>query len=478
MKITQGTPETYLSRLAALFIFLLSFTHTANAQSIDAFYDATDQFLAEVVVDGLVDYRAIAEQPAALNALVDMIATLDRASLAADDEKAFLINAYNVLVIKNVVDNYPTNSPLEVNGFFDRARFEVSGTSYTLNGLEKEDLFKAYPDARLHFVLVCAAIGCPELIPQAYKAETLDEQLDTRTRIVLNNKKHVRTNEDSQRHEVSELFTWYKADFTQDGMDVIGYINQYREEPLQEGFKVGSITYDWQLNDVQKKNLGAVDGSAPFSTGLDPFSNLQAFTPSTLLVRGQFDVKVFNNLYTQTANFDDDGSRQDAGRRDTYFTSIISFQMGYSSRLNFGLDLYPKAVRVGSEGSSALSVLQFSTNNNARATLAAVAPRVKFVPIKKVPRLASQVSVYIPVSSDLEGGQSGRPFLDFDNLQTWVQAFYDVPINPEWLLYIEAGLLFRFDTDQGLTNHELTYPMKGIINYFPTQRLTVYALGK
>ena len=66
------------------------------------------------------------------------------------------------------------------------------------------------------------------------------------------------------------------------------------------------------------------------------------------------------------------------------------------------------------------------------------------------------------MSSDLEGGQSGRPFLDFDNVQTWIQGFYDVPLNPSWLLYLEGGLLFRFDSDDGLTNHELTYPVKGI----------------
>ena len=250
MKTLQVTLQPILGRISALFIFSFFITQASFAQNIELFYDAVGNFMSASVEDGLVDYAAIAENPSELDNLLSMIASIDRASLSEDHEKAFLINAYNVLVIKNVVDNYPTNSPLEVNGFFDRAKFDVAGTSYTLNELEKGDLFKAYPDARLHFVLVCAAIGCPELIPQAYRAETLDELLDERTIAVLNSEKHVRTNESAKRHEVSELFTWYKGDFTQDGLDVIGYINQYRTEPLEEGYKLGSITYDWQLNDV------------------------------------------------------------------------------------------------------------------------------------------------------------------------------------------------------------------------------------
>ena len=462
-----------------LFLLTLaSSQEVALSQDIGTFYDEVDEFFGEHVEDGLVDYAAIKENPNELDQLVAMIVTLDREALSDMDEKAYLINAYNVLVIKNVIDNYPTNSPLEVAGFFDRAKFDVSGTSYSLNELEKGDLFNAYPDARLHFVLVCAAIGCPELISEAYRGETLDELLTTRTAVVLNNEKHVSTDVGGKKHNVSELFTWYRKDFTEGGTNVIGYINQFREEPLQEDFKLGTITYNWQLNDLKKKDLSDAGVGDSFNTGLDPFSNLQAFTPSTLLVKGQFDIKVFNNLYTQTANFTDSGSRQDAGRRDTYFTSIVSLQIGYSSRLNFGVDLYPKAVRVGSEGSSALDVLQFSTNTNAQAALAAVAPKVKFVPFRKVPRLATQVLLYIPIVSDLEGQESGRPFLDYDNFQTWIQAFYDVPINPSLLLYLEGGLFFRFDTDNDLTNHEITYPVKGILNYFPSDRLTLYALAE
>ena len=211
---------------------------------------------------------------------------------------------------------------------------------------------------------------------------------------------------------------------------------------------------------------------------LGPSEGIQNYSPSRLLVLGQVDVKIFNNLYTQTAFFDGAGSRTDTGRRDSYFTSIISILVGYSRRVNLGVDLYPKAVRVGDADSSPFSVLQFSTNDRANAALAAVAPKIKFAPFRRIPNLALQASVYIPLASDLEGKRSGRPFLDYDDVQAWFLAFYDISFNPSWLLYLEGGFLFRYDSAIERADHEYIYPIKGILNHYASNRLTFYALAE
>ncbi len=197
-----------------------------------------------------------------------------------------------------------------------------------------------------------------------------------------------------------------------------------------------------------------------------------------MLVAGQLDIKVFNNLYTQTAFFDGSGSRTDNNQRDTYFTGIVSLLYGLSPKINLGIDLYPKAVRVGSESSSPLSVFQFSNNTNARATLAAIAPKVKFNPLKKLPRLAAQIALYLPLASDLEGSPGESPFLDYGDKQLWLQAFYDLPIGPQWLIYLEGGFFFRYDSAQENANHEYIYPFKGILNYYASNKLTIYGLAE
>lgn len=472
-------------------LFLLQVgPQNAQAQDINVFYDAVDSFMGKYVSEGLVDYEAVKNEPAQIDALLAQIATLDRTSLSPEDEQAYLVNVYNVLIIKNIIDHYPTASPTAENGFFDGDKFQVSGKSQTLDEVEKGDLYVKYPDARFHFVLVCAALGCPQLIEQAYRGSTLDEQLTRQTQLSLNDDFYLNVEPSGDKVNVSELFSWYKSDFERDGGSVIGFINKFRKEQLPENISIGYITYDWQLNDGKKKIVVGDNLSTPES-GLNSLlqgENLQAFTPSTLLVRGQVDVKVFNNLYTQTAFFNDSGSRTatefvdengsptGTDRRDTYFTSIISILVGVSPRINLGLDLYPKAVRVASEGKSPFSVLQFSSDNNSHAALAAIAPKIKFNPLKKVPGLAAQATLYLPLGSDLEGSQNSRPFLDYDDTQFWLQAFYDLPINDQWLLYIEGGFFFRYDSSNENRNHEYIYPFKGIVNYLATDRLTIYGL--
>lgn len=59
--------------------------------------------------------------------------------------------------------------------------------------------------------------------------------------------------------------------------------------------------------------------------------NLQSITPSSIMKRGQVEVKLFNNLYTQQAFFDSTSEKQDIGFRENYFTSANYFLVGVNS---------------------------------------------------------------------------------------------------------------------------------------------------
>lgn len=52
------------------------------------------------------------------------------------------------------------------------------GEDLTLNDIEHNILRKEFDDPRIHFVLVCAAMGCPILENRAFFVEDLDERLD------------------------------------------------------------------------------------------------------------------------------------------------------------------------------------------------------------------------------------------------------------------------------------------------------------
>jgi hypothetical protein len=163
------------------------------------------------------------------------------ATLQGNERKAYLINAYNLLVINEALEHYPLKSVLDVSGFFDGKKQQVGGRSLTLNQLEKDLLLKNFPDARLHFVLVCGALGCPPITSFAYQPATLESQLDQQTRKALNNASFIRVSEGGQSVGLSQIFSWYANDFGGSKANVLSFINKYRKSPIPADAKVSLL---------------------------------------------------------------------------------------------------------------------------------------------------------------------------------------------------------------------------------------------
>lgn len=233
-----------------LIVLLLSIS--LQAQDSSSFFSLTDQFLKTHVKNGAVDYETIYAAPTALNDILHLASTL---SISKDDKsyKAFWINAYNLAVIKGIIDNYPLKSPLDKPGFFDKVSYKIAGKNVTLNTIENKLLRAVFNDARVHFVLVCGAKGCPPLIPNAYLPETLENQLQEQTTLAINGTSFVKINNKKKRVEGSEILKWYKADFVAKGQSEIDFLNQFRTDKIPSKFKLTYSTYNWALNSQSKK---------------------------------------------------------------------------------------------------------------------------------------------------------------------------------------------------------------------------------
>ncbi len=101
----------------------------------------------------------------------------------------------------------------------------------------------------MHFVLVCAALGCPVLINTPYKAEILDNQLNQQTKAFLldTDKNSIDTNTKVLR--LSPIFDWFKEDFINQSGSVIAFVRPYFGNRANNDFKIEYTNYDWSLND-------------------------------------------------------------------------------------------------------------------------------------------------------------------------------------------------------------------------------------
>ena len=229
-----------------LTLAFLLFTNLTFGMDKQHFFAQSDSFFHQSVEDGLVKYKQIGKNTAEIQELVSYVSKADLSSFNSMENLAFYINAYNLLVIKQVVDNYPIESPMSIPGFFDVNKKLVAGEKLTLNDLENKKI-RTYKDARIHFVLVCAAKGCPKLANFSYQADKLEDQLTQRTELALNDPAFLKRQETDV--QVSEIFNWYRQDFGESDKDLVIFINKYRKNPLPEKSKLNYYTYDWMLNE-------------------------------------------------------------------------------------------------------------------------------------------------------------------------------------------------------------------------------------
>jgi hypothetical protein len=475
---------------------LLAFSAMLTAANTDDpqgdFISDTDALLKRYVKQGRVDYVGL-KASNDLDPLIQKVATVDLSVLKGNDKKAFLLNAYNLLVIKQVLENYPLKSVLDVNGFFDGKKQNVGGRKLTLNQLEKDLLLKEFNDARLHFVLVCGALGCPPITNFAYTPAKLEAQLSKQTKLALNDPAFLRVNGD--KAELSKIFEWYASDFGGSKSAVLSFINKYRDEAVPTSAKVSYYTYDWTLNKVsgrasaaQKEKMEAVgamekealaDGTEvrgdkymeekmnldqqraiPNSGGGG--NNAARYVVSSTIPVGSAEIKIFNNLYSQEA----------AGERSSFFTASVSALYGVINRLNVGIDLRYRRVRYDEVGAASNFAVLSDGGTFSRTVISGFGPKVRFAPFNNLPNFSIQSALWIPLANNLEGGQGGR-FTDWD-LPTWfTQVFNDFPIGDYFSVFAEVDFVLE---DIGDVNRFST-PVTGIMSYFPTPKATLYGLA-
>lgn len=236
-------------RKIVTLLITIFFAQGILAQSTAEFFKKSNTFFKTHVSNGKVDYKTIKQDPANLIELLEIAAKMKVTKQKPKTFQAFYINAYNLAVIKGIIDKYPVESPIKIKGFFDKNTYVIAGKSTTLNDLENKILRKNFPkEARFHFALVCAGLGCPPIISEAYTPDLLEKQLQRQTIKALNNPKFIRVK--GNKVQLSQIFEWYKEDFIHNGSE-IDFVNRFRKEKIASNAKVSYYTYNWSLNQVK-----------------------------------------------------------------------------------------------------------------------------------------------------------------------------------------------------------------------------------
>lgn len=173
---------------------------------------------------------------------------------------AYWINLYNALTMQVVLEHYPVDSIRDIDispGWFSDGPWGaklvgVEGEQLTLDDIEHRILRPIWQDPRIHYAVNCAAVGCPNLQPEPYEGETVDEQLDRAARAYVNHPRGATVTGGDL--VVSSIYAWYEEDFGGSEQGVIDHLTAFAEPPLDRMLAdfsaIDDDRYDWSLNDA------------------------------------------------------------------------------------------------------------------------------------------------------------------------------------------------------------------------------------
>ncbi|MCY1031793.1 DUF547 domain-containing protein [Corallococcus sp. BB11-1] len=181
------------------------FTYTPYASALD-----------RVRPSGDLDFAGLQQDRAALEQFVASLASVSprlRPELfpTQEDGLAYWLNAYNALVLLQLVERHPEGvSSMGFGRFYWGRAWPVGGERLTLWALEQR-ILDEYADPRVHFALFQGTRGGPSLDGAPYQPEFLDAQLNDASRRFMGNPRHVRLAGDTVH--LARLFEAHQQDF-------------------------------------------------------------------------------------------------------------------------------------------------------------------------------------------------------------------------------------------------------------------------
>lgn len=266
-----------------LWICLLALSFSGEVRAAEPYdYAPWDAFLKKNVNEkGEVAYRAIVKDPQELDACfarLTAVSLSELASLPREEALAFWLNAYHLVLIKQVVENYPVTSVQKIPSFWDIAMFHFGAAvkgqkQYSLNNIRVNELMGVFHDEKIHLALSLAARGGPKMMREAFTGPRVEGQLFLLTRQFVNNPVLVDIKPGRKKIRLSKIFKWYAKDFNLDfgtpepfgkfsatDTAVLSFLAYYLEDEskgefLQEAnYKIQYPAFDWSLNDQPEQN--------------------------------------------------------------------------------------------------------------------------------------------------------------------------------------------------------------------------------
>ena len=259
-----------------LFFLLSPLTHAAPDSVLNSFWDDReaesrlavdhtpwqsflDKYVDDIHESGInrVDYWQVElSDERALERYIEYLQQLDPRQLNELEQLAYWINLYNastVYLILEQDDDLRTirqiRSGFLTAGPWQRNILNIAGQKLSLDDIEHTILRPIWQDERIHYVVNCASLGCPNLLRSAFTAENTQSLLEKAANDFINHPRAIKVVDGELK--LSQIYEWYLADFGGSFASLKDHLNQYANPETKAQLArhtSAKYEYDWALN--------------------------------------------------------------------------------------------------------------------------------------------------------------------------------------------------------------------------------------
>jgi len=242
-------------KIATVVLFGLFVVLTAGENA--GLHKTWDTLLQRYVKNGHVNYKGFARDAKLLDSYLEKLDKTDVSAFSREEKLAFWINAYNAFTVKLILEHYPIKSIRKISRPWNRRIWKAAGNTLSLDDIEHKILRKELREPRIHFAIVCASTGCPNLQRFAFTGDRVNAQLNQAATEFFSSRKHFYIEKEDERITIfiSKIFSWFGEDFGDNKEQKVDFILRFLGKADAEIIKKAStisikyLRYDWNLNE-------------------------------------------------------------------------------------------------------------------------------------------------------------------------------------------------------------------------------------
>jgi len=472
------------------FVLLFSLNKALAQKELSNFFNEVDVFLQKYVSNEKIDYQGIQQYTTFLSKLIEQIRYTDFSNSDTLTQQAFLINAYNLHMLSEVVKKMPLATNFDKQQAKVNFKIEVAGMEYTFTALI-EQLRSLNTNPLFHFALVNNGFSFHTLNNEAYRPSTLNDQFDEQIRRVVNNPKF------KDKLDVlilPDFLKKYKQDFIEKenwkahySQKIVKFLNDFRDRAISNS---PMVKYKKHVS-LEKILLKAMKDTLR--------NKREPYQPMAMLKKGFGEIGVLNSIkrrhifsFNYVSNTGISSLLPNSARfhsSEVYATHLVQYRYGVSNTVNIGMETTYQFSnfhsRVLDKPKKFTDAYKDFDGNHAEKGIRSIGPKIWFSPFKRYPNIIIESTVFFPA---LMGLKELKNDYFFDNgISVNADIRYYAYLKRKLLLDVKIGgwiedigtnkynRNFRFNEDKLNYKNTFSLPVNLSLYYLPNKKLSLYS---